>query len=371
MNPVRQRILLFCYRPPPEFGPSVLYDALLRSEFARRHELHLINLSVVEHIAELGRLSLRKVAKLAGFFFRECWQLLTRRPDWCCYPLAFNRLAFLKDWVLIRTAQIAGVPVLLYAHGTGLATFRATLSPRLQGAFDRLVSRSAGVIVLAECLREDFAGLMPADRIHVAWPGVEPQAELPARRPHPDLRVVYLGALVTAKGVLDLIRAFPLVRERQPTATLTLAGDWADEAGARSAHEFIRAQKLEPVVTFTGRVSGLAKWQLLRDADVFVFPVHSATESFGLVMLEAMQAGLPIVATRGGARSEVLADGVNALFAAEQNPADLADAIARLLADAPLRERMGRANRERFFQMFTHESYGQRMMEVLARCRSR
>jgi glycosyltransferase involved in cell wall biosynthesis len=272
---------------------------------------------------------------------------------------------------LIRTAQIAGVPVLLYAHGTGLATFRATLSPRWQRAFDRLISRSAGVIVLAECLREDFAGLLPADRIHVAWPGVEPQAELPARRPHADLRVVYLGALIPAKGVLDLIRAFPMVRERQPTATLTLAGDWVAAAVAREAQEFIQAQGVERAVTFAGRVSGLAKWELLCDADVFVVPVHSAKESFGLVMLEAMQAGLPIVATRGGARSEVLVEGVNALFAAEQNPADLADAIARLLADAPLRERMGRANRERFLQMFTHEQYGQRMVEVFARCSSR
>ena len=84
-----------------------------------------------------------------------------------------------------------------------------------------------------------------------------------------------------------------------------------------------------------------------------------------MVLLEAMQAGLPVVTTRGGAREEIIDGGVNGLLANEQDPADLAVKILQLAGDAALRERMGRANRERFAREFTHEQYGRRMIDAL------
>ena len=84
-----------------------------------------------------------------------------------------------------------------------------------------------------------------------------------------------------------------------------------------------------------------------------------------MVLLEAMQAGLPIVTTRGGARSEIIQEGINGLLAADQDPADLAAKILQLAGDAALRERMAQANHEKFAREFTHEHYGRRMIGAL------
>jgi hypothetical protein len=146
---IRKRILMFGYLPPPYFGPSVSYQALMRSRFAAHFDVTFIDLTVVTSIRDLEVFRPGKLLKLAQFFFTELFYLLTRRFDCCCYPIALNRNAFLKDTVLLRLAQAFGVPTVLYAHGTGLPRFRQTLSPRLQKLLDATVKRSAGALVIA------------------------------------------------------------------------------------------------------------------------------------------------------------------------------------------------------------------------------
>jgi glycosyltransferase involved in cell wall biosynthesis len=306
-----------------------------------------------------------KLLKLAQFFFTELFHLLTGRFDCCCYPIALNRNAFLKDTVLLRLAQAFGVPTVLYAHGAGLPRFRQTLSPRLRKMLDTTVKRSAGALVIARDLRSDFAGLLPEERIRVVTHGIEEQPALPraARRPGTGM-ILYLGALVKAKGIFELLGAMALVAARRPEARLVMAGQWYKPEEEAAAAELIGQRGIGPVVQFVGPVAGDAKWRLFQQADLFVFPPHAGSEAFGMVLLEAMQAGLPIVATRGDARDEIVADGVNGLLAGQRDPHELAEKILQLLSDAPLRERMGRANREKFEQYYTHEHYGRQMIDV-------
>ncbi len=90
---------------------------------------------------------------------------------------------------------------------------------------------------------------------------------------------------------------------------------------------------------------------LLDAADVFVLP--SRHEGMPLVLLEAMDAGLPVVATRVIGSEEVVAEGVTGLLVPAEDPSSLAAALSRLLAEPRLRERFGRAGRDRYEALFT------------------
>jgi glycosyltransferase involved in cell wall biosynthesis len=343
----------------------VAYETLLRSEFARHFEVTFINLCVVQNIGELEKFHPVKVLKLAKFFLMELWSLLTRRFDLCCYPISYNRRAFLKDRVLIGLARTFRVPVVVWTHGTGLPRFRANLSPALRRWLDVMLRDARGVIVLAECLRSEFEGLVAPKRIHVVPIGIEPQPDLPPPGPRgAGLRIVYLGALAGTKGIFDILAALPLVRARAPDAKLVCGGKWFKASEQATAEQFIHEHGLGNAVEFLGEVHGAAKWCLLRSADIFVFPPPSQNEAFGIVLLEAMQAGVPIVATRGGARNEILADGVNGLLVSEHDPKDLTEKILQLADDPGLRGRMAQANRDRFENLYTHEKYGRRMVQV-------
>jgi glycosyltransferase involved in cell wall biosynthesis len=354
---------MFGYLPPPVFGPSVSYQALMRSEFARHFEVTFINLSVVNSVHELEVFRIGKLLKFAGFAGRELGHLLRRRFDFCCYPISLSKNAFLKDALLLQLARAFAVPTVIYAQGTGLGAFREKLSPRMQGLFDATIRNAAGAIVMAEALRSDFDGLLPADRVFVVWHGIEPAGwPFPDRKNRASLTMLSLGLLRREKGTFDLLKAMPLVLAKRPEIKLVLAGQWWRPDQQSDAEIFIRENNLAGSVKFVGPVAGATKWQQLCDADIFVFPSHTRAEAFGMVLLEAMQAGLPIVATRGGARSEMIADGVNGLLAADQDPADLAAKILQLADDDALRERMAQANREKFAREFTHEQYGRRMI---------
>jgi glycosyltransferase involved in cell wall biosynthesis len=359
-----KRILMFGYLPPPMFGPSASYQALMRSEFARHFDVTFINLSVVKSIDELEVFRAGKLLKFAGFAWRELGCLLRRRYDGCCYPVSLSKNAFLKDALLLKLARMFGVPTVIYAHGTGFAAFRETLSPRLRRWFDAMIQKSAGAIVMAEALRSDFDGWLPAERVFVVRHGIEP-AELPARERRRTLTILSLGLLRREKGIFDLLEAMPLVLARRPDVKLVVAGQWWRPDQQAAAEIFVREQKLAGAVEFIGPVAGAAKTRCLGAADIFVFSSHTKSEAFGMVLLEAMQAGLPVVTTRGGAREEIIDGGVNGLLANEQDPADLAVKILQLAGDAALREQMGRANRERFAREFTHEQYGRRMIDAL------
>jgi glycosyltransferase involved in cell wall biosynthesis len=365
MGDRQHKILMFGYLPPPVFGPSVAYQALMHSDFARHFEVTLINLSVVKSIRELESFRVTKLFKLVKFAFLELLYLLTQRFEFCCYPISYNRNAFLKDLVLLKLARMFRVPTVLWAHGVGLQRFRATLSPRLCRYLDKSIGEASAVLVLAESMRNEFEGLLPAERVHVVTIGIEPQTNPSSPDPsHAGVRILYLGGLARTKGIFDLFAAMPLVLARHPDARLLMAGEWFLATEQAEAEQFLQDRHLHQAIQFLGPVHGEAKWRTLQSADLFVFPPPAQLEAFGIVLLEAMQAGLPIVATRGGARSEILVDGVNGLLAAERNPIELADKILCLADDPELRRRMGQANREKFDRLYTHDSFGRRLIDV-------
>src|ERR1700689_1888287 len=93
----KPKILMFGYLPPPYFGPSVTYQALMRSEFSRRFDVTLVDITVAGNVADLERCRNAKVFKVFKVLLRTGGLMATRRFDFCCCPISVNRNAFLKD----------------------------------------------------------------------------------------------------------------------------------------------------------------------------------------------------------------------------------------------------------------------------------
>jgi glycosyltransferase involved in cell wall biosynthesis len=328
-------------------------------------DVTFIDLTLVSSVRELEVFQVRKLLKLAKFFFVELFYLLTRRFDFCCCPVSVNRNAFLKDALLLQWARFFRVPTVLYAHGNNLPDFHARSSPLVKNLIDRTFHKAAAAIVLGECLRFNFEPWLPPEKIFVAPIGIEPLDAVPepAHRSCVTM-VLYLGNLIREKGVFVLLEAARIIAAKHRDVRFVFGGAWFRVEDERAANEFVTQNRLEKLVEFAGPVAGATKWRLVFNSDMLAFPTFYYYETMGLVLLEAMQAGLPIVTTRRASIPEIIHEGVNGLLVNEQDPADLAEKILRLVNDSALRERMGRANRERFEQYYTHERYGQRMIDV-------
>jgi len=170
---------------------------------------------------------------------------------------------------------------------------------------------------------------------------------------------VCVGVLSLRKGVLDLVDAMPAVLRRVPRARLLFIGpDGGQQAALRRR---IDARHLHDAVRLLGPRNDVTA--ILKVADILALPSHS--DPLPVVVLEAMRAGLPVVATRSGGSEEMVVDGQTGRLVPAANPAAMAEAIAGLLADAPLRATMACAAQERFARCFALQGHGEAFWNVL------
>jgi rhamnosyl/mannosyltransferase len=175
------------------------------------------------------------------------------------------------------------------------------------------------------------------------------------RRERPTL--LFVGRHRYYKGLSDLLKAMPEIN-----ADLIVAGDGPMRPGwERLAGELMLGEK----VRFLGTVPDEELAALYRSADIFVLPASARSEAFGIVLLEAMAAGLPCVTTElGTGTSYVVQDGVTGLVVPARTPPALAEALNRLLADEALRARMGEAGQARARREFRQETMVERVEAV-------
>jgi glycosyltransferase involved in cell wall biosynthesis len=201
--------------------------------------------------------------------------------------------------------------------------------------------RGCRYVAVSPSTRRELVGLgVPAERIAVVPNGLDP---LPPGRGHRSAApsLVVLGRLVPHKQVEHALEVLARLRADRPELTLTVVGDgyWAPQLRARAAELGVH-----DAVRLVGHVDEVAKHRLLAAGWVHLCP--SVKEGWGLAILEAAQHAVPTVAyaTAGGTTDSVI-DGRTGLLVGDVD--ELAAATARLLDDRVLRERLGRAARDR------------------------
>ena len=174
----------------------------------------------------------------------------------------------------------------------------------------------------------------------------------------PDQPVVLtVGRLTVMKGQRYLVEAVPALAERVPGVAVVLLGDGHLRAALSAQAEALGVADRVHLAGHRGDARAL-----LDAADVFVLP--SRHEGMPLAAMEAMDAGLPVVATDVIGTSEVVAHGETGLLVPPQDPAALAAALGEVLRDPDLRARLGAAGRARYEQCFTSARMAARTAEV-------
>ena len=218
-----------------------------------------------------------------------------------------------------------------------------------------LVARARSVIAITETLRRFLVvrlGL-PEEKIEVIRYGLDvlPRAwghNPPLDLPEGSRMLLAIARLVEQKGLDTAIRALPAIHSAHPDVVLVIAGDGPErERLAALARELGVAD----AVRMPGRAGDVAEW--LARAELLVHPAR--WEGFGLVLLEAMLAGVPAVASAVSAIPEVVAEGETGVLVPPDDPDALAQAIGALLTDTSLRSRLGTAARERARRVFSVE----------------
>ncbi|HZU72757.1 MAG TPA: glycosyltransferase family 4 protein [Acidimicrobiales bacterium] len=270
------------------------------------------------------------------------------RPYWVYQDMSY-------DWLRRLRRQVPPGMVM----GAGFAGVTQAMVERLWARQKAVFERAAGVLTMAEWIRQDMierSGLDP-DRVHTVYGGataLPTRAVDPAEQHSPGERLLFIGRHLEAKGADDLVAAFRILRKRRPELRLTVAGPTA----------WTLPDPPPLGVTFEGPVGLDRVRRLYATHDLFVMP--SRFEGFGIVFVEALAHGLPCIGRDLMAMPELISPGVNgALLSAGGGAEELASLIDDCLDDDQL-HRSCRKGAEEVSRQFSWNAVAARIAEVIA-----
>lgn len=259
----------------------------------------------------------------------------------------------------IRTS----LPIVATEHGTvkgfidnldliDLYSLVAKVSRRMYVSIDRKIAERADRVIAVSnaCAQElrEWYGLKKD--IEVIYNGVDVRFFTPANRNHNQAYILYCGALITKKGLPDLIRSATYICQEYPDMRFILAGDGPLEKQLKRLVHQLGLDNNFSFIGYLGRNELLGYYQ---NATICVLPSYH--EGLPTVLLEAMSCEIPTVATSVAGNSEVVKDGETGFLVPPHQPKRLAEAILTLLGDKKLRQEMGARARKQALELYDWE----------------
>ena len=260
----------------------------------------------------------------------------------------FDLLHFHEPFVPFLSLQL-----LRHSTSVNVATFHAYSgwSPSYEFGkrmLKRFANRLHGRIAVSAAARHFIERYFPGDYKVIpngvdlkAFQGVPPFARWHDGTPN----ILYVGRFESRKGLQYLLKAYRTLRREGIDCRLLVAGTGPQE---REVRRYIATRRLGGI-ELLGRISEADKIRAFATADIFCSPA-TGSESFGIVLLEAMASGTAIVCSDIHGYKGVVRRGEQALLVPPKDPAALADALGTLLRDPELRHRMGESGRQRAVQ---------------------
>ncbi|GHV47981.1 glycosyl transferase [Bacteroidia bacterium] len=312
-------------------------------------------------MTEIGELSFKKIILYISIILQTLKSLIAFRPQLCYIALTAKGIAFYKDFIIILLFKLFRRRVILHFHNKGVCQYQnKCLDDRLY----RFVFNHSKVILLSNKLYADIQKYVNRKDVFLCPNGISDQVMDNQKTAHSTIQILFLSNMMKAKGVFDLLDACDILNRKGIEFQCNFVGKWADitEVDLNNA---IKERKLTCKVLAHGARYGSDKKAFFNEADIFVFPTFYVYETFGLVNLEAMLYGLPIISTNEGGIPDIINNGVTGYIVEKRNSVELAERMEELIKNPELRESMGKAGRQKFQEQYTLERFEKRICEIL------
>lgn len=290
-------------------------------------------------------------------------------PIWDCEGIAF----LLEGSFPLVTSLVTTLHFWLESHPDQRAdsAWMTTFGDPMLKIESMLMRQSDGIRSISNSIRQNiehaYGFEFEDERVQVAPLGLEYREKLQKSDPDGSTRVLFVGRLEERKGIDTLLDAAKVVLEDNQDVVFDIVGDdtLPGPGGVPYRDQFVAVNEGWPQldrVRFRGKLGDAELEEAYASADIFVAP--SRFESFGLVFVEAMRAGLPTVGCEAGGVVEIVKNDETGLLVPPSDPTSLAAAISKLAASPEMRARYGEAGRADFEQRFSAEAMAQRSADL-------
>lgn len=371
MQGKRPKILFCMHMPPPVHGAAVVGQQIYESQQIRdTFDCSYINVSTSASLDDVGRFSLKKITRTLTFYRQVLKAIRKECPDLVYFTPSTSGWAFYRDVMTIQLLRRRKQKIVLHLHNKPTNAF-------LHKWFNRFFWRSffngVSAIFLGKALAQQFEEFTPlCKRVFICPNGMpdkveeREQSQLQHENTHP-YTFLFLSNMIETKGVYVLLEACALLKKKGYDFRCNFVGQWFDVT-KDAFEERCNRLGVSDCVQAHGAKYGAEKDEYLSAADALVFPTSYPAETFGLVLLEAMQYALPVISTNEAAIPDIIENGKTGWIVKKSNPIALAEKMEWLLNHPHDGIRMGTAGRTRYERYYTLGHFEARMAEILSSC---
>lgn len=364
MNSERKEILFLLHLPPPVHGSSVVGEIIKKSKLINdAFRGKYINLILSRKVNESGKTSMVKIIRFVKVWFSLLGKLIRNKPDLCYYALTTTGPGFRKDVLLVALLRLFRIKTIYHLHNRGITNEKKN---RLNHFYYRFVFNKNRVILLSKHLYYDIASYIPESDVYYCPNGIgdyQPRIAVLSTAENRPFRILFFSNLMKEKGVFELVKACEILQKRGYNFQCDFVGGEGD-VSENELIDYAANLGLSEQIKYLGKRYGKLKEMVFEESDVLVLP--SRCDCFPLVILEAMQHRLPVIALAEGGIPDMVDEGITGyLLQRETDANDLAGRIEKLIYDPVLREQMGTNGRMKYEQSFTQIIFEQRLLSIL------
>ena len=344
-----KKILFIIQLPPPVHGMSLMNqftyeNDLLDKEFNKE----VFDLSLSTKNDELGKLTFSKIIKYSILFFRLFTTLLFSKYHTVYFtPTPYGKV-FYRDIFILFLIKITGHNMTLHWHGIGLDKYKTR---KIFNTILKWLLKNAQMICLGQNVTSDLKGFSDENNITVIPNGVEFQERLEVEKKYDFL---FFSNIKKAKGIYTFLDALSILKNKGVLFKAAIAGSETKELSIKNVRALIEKYDLSGEIVYLGKQYGNDKQQLFSKSRIFVFPTQF--EAFGLVAIEAMAYGLPIIASKEGSLTEIIEE-ENGFVIDKTEVKLFAEKMEFLIKRPNLCKTYEKNNIHKFKKLFTKEMY--------------
>lgn len=357
-------VLLVGQIPPPLHGQAVVTKMLFDHEW-EGVKVELLPVRFSSEADEVGVFKLKKVWHLIALICHTVTLVWTCSPRVLYYlPASPHFVPVFRDVVYLLAVKWMFQKTIFHFHAGGLDKFLDDMpycSSLVRSAYGQ------PSVAIDVNVTSPPSGLYFGAKENIVIPNGIDVPILSRSQDSEEFRVLTVGLLCEEKGILELIKTAAVLRDQGAKHKFFVVGEWVSDDFKEQATSLMSYYGVSESIAIIGKLEGDEKWQVYADSDVFFFPSHHPTETFGMVLVEAMAYSLPIVTTRWRSLPYVVAEGKTALLCEPKRPQDFARALQNLMMDSAGMRAMGMAGRERYLERFTKDHFLEQMKGVYRR----
>ncbi|MBF0239363.1 MAG: glycosyltransferase family 4 protein [SAR324 cluster bacterium] len=321
-----------------------------------------INLTGASSIKDISRFKLNKIYRALAVYWKTFYLLMHQQIDLVYITPSTKGFSFYRDVCLIALVKIFRKKVVLHLHSKGFRAFEHTW----QSYLCELIFNKSHVIILSQKLLKDIQFIQGLYFPYIVANGV-PVMPYSEKTTHTTFRILFLASLMESKGVFTLIKGVHLlIQDGHTNIELWIAGSIWKQSFQDTLLNYVKSHQLEKKILFLGPVYNEDKTNAFYNSDIYVLPTDYPQECFPLVILEAMQCGLPVISTFEGAIPDIIDDGKTGFLVPAKDPIVLAEKIKILLDKPEITKSMGDEGQKKFIEYYTLEHFETSLVRVLS-----